>query len=641
MMPETEEKQIAFSDDEYIFRYKISELEKESICTSREDLLRMQLNNILNIIVPCCGDSEVKIDGFKLMNNRSEIYPLFDPEKNISQINKKTLNNKTPDISNEKKTELQDKELTCNYQSLKNASFYEATIEYITKQLSSILDMVELENHGQRLNVDSFRLKKLSQWVEYSPCDPADILGYLATRCNCSCVFCYNKGCPSTLALVSPSRPPEEEYREAQTRLKYYYPGQNRSLFPSLGTCFEASVHPRFKDLLKEVRKKSNRIIRMATNGISLTEDMVNYLSEFNPLHLDIALHSSSPQRRKQLMRDTSPEIAIKSLSLLKKAKIVYDVVIVPWPEGSIQEMLDDMEKTIAYADKNDARLAQISLPGYSKYFLKKDFSEDSFWKIIADRIRNIRTKYNIPMIIRPALYEDVTYCKTKNIAEIIGVVKGSPSFYSGLKRHDIITKIAGNIIRNRPQARNLLSILQKSEIEIITFEVLRNNINLELTLNMKNFSYPYSKEIDTHLGLIFMGTGLRKGYLESVWDIIKKTGAKNILFLSSFLMKPLLEQLLKESPFLSSANIKIGVPQNQFFGGNICLGDLLVVQDYIDYIKDYVKSTNIEPDLILIPSSPFNLSGWGKDLTGRIFLDIEKETGVPVELIECQTIYD
>ncbi|MDY6844321.1 MAG: hypothetical protein SVW57_09565, partial [Thermodesulfobacteriota bacterium] len=69
--------------------------------------------------------------------------------------------------------------------------------------------------------------------------------------------------------------------------------------------------------------------------------------------------------------------------------------------------------------------------------------------------------------------------------------------------------------------------------------------------------------------------------------------------------------------------------------------GDLLVVQDYIDYITDYEENGNTRPDLVVIPSSPFNLSGWGRDLTGRVYLDIERQTGIPVEILACQTIYD
>jgi hypothetical protein len=70
-------------------------------------------------------------------------------------------------------------------------------------------------------------------------------------------------------------------------------------------------------------------------------------------------------------------------------------------------------------------------------------------------------------------------------------------------------------------------------------------------------------------------------------------------------------------------------------------LGDLLVVQDFIDCIREYLARGNPRPDLVVIPSSPFALGEWKRDLTGRVYLDIERETGIPVELLECEPIYD
>ena len=70
-------------------------------------------------------------------------------------------------------------------------------------------------------------------------------------------------------------------------------------------------------------------------------------------------------------------------------------------------------------------------------------------------------------------------------------------------------------------------------------------------------------------------------------------------------------------------------------------MGDLMVVQDFIDCIKKYLEQYNKRPDLIVIPSSPFNLGQWRRDLTGRVYLDIEREVGIPVELLDCETIYD
>ncbi|MDI6776752.1 MAG: radical SAM protein [Syntrophales bacterium] len=642
-----------YSENDYVFRYPMpaEAAGGDDKCISRLDLLSAHLRSILDMLIPCSGDSEVKIDGFKLINNKNLIHRLYDEDHDDTLPFREKQDSPSPGEAARESVGKNDKSVTdkgddaeYSFQCIKNAALYEPTIEYIQKQLKNLLDFIALESNGKVVKVDGFRLKDLSQWVEDTPCDPADMLGYIATRCNCNCVFCYNKGCPPELALVSPLRSAEEEFREIRTRLKYFSPERGRNLFTSLGTCFEAFIHPHFREALEEIRKRSKRVIRISTNGATLTEKMVAYLSGFNPLHLDIALHSSSAGRRRRLMGDRTPEIAIKSLPLLKRAGIVYDIVIVPWPDGSPEEMLGNMEETIAYADEHDVRLVQISLPGYSKYFSeKKLFDHDSLWETITERVREIRHRYEAPLVVRPALYEENLYYEQKNIPGVIGIVKGSPAFYGGLRIGDILLRIGGNIIHNRPQARDLLSLLQKSEIGFIPLLVSRNGLKLELPLDLNRLSYPSSREIDTHLGIVFMGTGLRTSYLESLRELIKRREAKNILLLSSALVKPLLEEIIRKSPLFQERDltIEIGVPPNRFWGGNICLGDLLVVQDYIDYVRGYIKSRGTKPDLIVIPSSPFNLSGWGRDLTGRTYLDIERKTGLPVEILECQTIYD
>ncbi len=70
-------------------------------------------------------------------------------------------------------------------------------------------------------------------------------------------------------------------------------------------------------------------------------------------------------------------------------------------------------------------------------------------------------------------------------------------------------------------------------------------------------------------------------------------------------------------------------------------MGDLMIVEDFIAAIKEFVDEGRSHPDLVVIPSSPFYLSGWGRDLTGRVYLDIERQTRVPVALVECKPIFD
>jgi hypothetical protein len=96
----------------------------------------------------------------------------------------------------------------------------------------------------------------------------------------------------------------------------------------------------------------------------------------------------------------------------------------------------------------------------------------------------------------------------------------------------------------------------------------------------------------------------------------------------------------LRESSLFGNIQIQVEIPQNRFFGGNIFMGDLLVVRDFIGAIRDYAEK-NPSPDLIVIPSSPFSLGHWGRDLEGRVYSDIERAVGLPVALLDCEPIYD
>jgi len=96
----------------------------------------------------------------------------------------------------------------------------------------------------------------------------------------------------------------------------------------------------------------------------------------------------------------------------------------------------------------------------------------------------------------------------------------------------------------------------------------------------------------------------------------------------------------LRESSLFGGIQIHAEVPENRYLGGNICMGDLLVAQDFIDAISEYLRK-NSPPDLVVIPSSPFSLGQWRRDLEGRAFAEIERAVGIPVALLDCEPIYD
>lgn len=628
-------------ESNYIFRYQLdfSKAQGAAGTDCPTEMISAQLKNLLSLIIPCAGEEEVKVDGFKPLSNKTVIYKLSEDSARDCPAGVDVLPKECPPPeAPAEKPALGGS----SYQNVNNTALYEPRIELIKKQLESILALVDLESEGKVVKIDGFRLKKLDNWVMPSDCDPTEIFEYAGTRCNCDCVFCYNKGTPPSLVLSSPRRTPAEEFEEIKTRLKYFNPAAKRSLFPSLGSTCEVLTHPYIRQSLELLRKKTGRTFRIATNGAALTPEMIGALAKLAPVYLDISLNSASSDRRGKLMRDRRPEVAIEALPLLKEAGIPYSIVIVPWPLETEKEMLDDLDSTVAYAAEHDVHLVQISLPGYTKYFSTGDiFDRESIWSAVVAKVQGLRNKYTCPIVIMPGMYEESLTRQSKNVPEVIGVVKNSPAALGGVQRGDIIKRVGGLVIQNRPQAREILSIFQQGQNQLTTITVFRENKEVQLDLRLDNYSYPYTKATGIHLGIIFMGTGLRVGYLERLKDIIRARQAKNVLFLSSRLVKPVFEQLLRESYYLNNVHLEIAVPENSFLGGNIIMGDLLVVDDFISCIKEHTRDKNKQFDLVVIPSSPFNLSLWGRDLTGRCYLDIERETGIPVELLECATIYD
>ena len=597
---------------DYVFRYKLKLNGKDSPRDPSE-FIKVQLQNLLNVVVPVEGEREVKVDGFRFIND-TFVHKLFDRAE--------------PVITHQNRPE--------------SNILYEPRIEIIKRQLEAILSITDLEKDERVIKVDGFRLKNLKDWYVNSSPDPNDIIDYLGTRCNCDCVMCCNKGNPPSVALTITKRTPKKEYQEIRTRIKYSSTETGTSLFPSPpGVVYDVLAHPYSLETLRLLRRKFALPFRIHTNGKVLTSDFIARLAKLKPVYLYLSLNSASAERRKKIMKDSEPGVAITSLPLLRKAEIPYAVTIVPWPMGTTDQVLDDLAATISYADSNMAHLVEVNLPGYSRYFHQEPLSNMfALWTKTIAKVRELRERVNCPIVAMPCMFEENMYEKRLGLSRVIGLVRNSPAAIAGLLKGDIILEINGITIRDRPEVRAVLSIVAKSDVSRVDTKVRRGQDILDVPIFLQEYSYPSSRYFDTELGIILLGTGLTN-YTEKLMEIVRKHKAQQVLFLSSYLVKPAFEQQLAQSVRPGEVKIDIEVPKNKFFGGNICMGDLLVVQDFIDCIKEYMNRVDHEPDLIVIPSSPFALGGWGRDLTGRTYLDIEREVGIPVELLVCRPIYE
>ncbi|MDI6830342.1 MAG: radical SAM protein [Actinomycetota bacterium] len=669
-----------------VFRYRLSEApRREPLHADRlAELIRQQLCNLLDIAVPQKNGEDVAVDSFRFLaeskpralfpreaaENPRHARDAAEEEPGSGASRREVPRDGSPETASivekceggvrEKTAFVEGREGASRgedspngrggreapgrpaYRSLANAALYEPRVEFIARQLASLLSVVELEWEGKTAKVDGFRLRDLDDWTGPHASATADLFQHAATRCQFDCVFCYNRGGPPSLA--SDAADAEEEWRELSDRLARYEPRSGTGLFPTFGGPREVLAHPHALRLLREVRERTDEPIRLSTNGGALDRRCIAALAELRPLFLDLSLHSSSPSRRAMLMRDPHPEKAVAALPALSEAGIPYAVTIVAWPLPSLEEMLSDLRATVLYAAASGARMVQVNLPGFSRFFSPTPpFDTAKVWPEIVREVGKLRELSDCPVFLSPAMYEENLTRRDKNRAEVVGVVRGSPAARAGLAAGDLLTAVNGTGARNRPQARDLLALVQAADAGEFTLTVRRGGGDIELTGDTRDFSYPYDPQTAAHLGAVFMGSGFRASHLDEVQAAVHARGARRPLLLTSALVRPTLEQLLRERPLSlpGGCRLALGVPENRYFGGNIILGDLLVVDDFVAFIREYAARGGEGPDLVLIPSSPFRLSGWGRDLTGRPYLDIERRTGIAVELLRCETIWE
>jgi hypothetical protein len=573
-------------------------------------LLGEHLEELLALMIPTSAGQDVLVDGFRLLSDRGTVRPL--PRSGVTP----GLDEPTP------------------------LALYEPRLGYTQRLLASLLDIVELEAADQKVRPDRFQLKNLASWL--TPTGGAtDVLAHASSRCNLSCRFCYNAG---TSPLLKPwARDPDLEFEEIQLRAALYVPGSRLGLFPGMGSPCESLAHPRALEILQGLRNKTNELVRIASNGSTLTPATIDRLAELKPIYLDVSLNSASAERRKWLMRDPHPEIAFEALPRLREAGLPYGVVIVPWPFPSRRVMFEDLERTVALAAAHDPAVIQISLPGYTRARSGRPlFPHPEVWEALKEKTLALRKTADCPLVLRPGLFEEYQTPAAMREARVIGVVRNSPLARAGLDSGDTIRKVNGLAAKSRTQARVLLATLAESDLASAALVAERQGREIKLTVRFKDHGYPYTPDSGSLLGAVFPSAGLPASWFEELRRVVLARGAKKVLLLTSALARPYVERYIGEAGLPADVTLDLRVPQNQYFGGNIFMGDLLVVQDFIQAGRAFLAEPGqTRPDLALVPSSPFALSGWGRDLEGRTYLEIERRLGIPAALVECDPIFD
>ncbi|MGB9721993.1 MAG: radical SAM protein [bacterium] len=508
----------------------------------------------------------------------------------------------------------------------------------IKRQIESLFTVLTIESRKKELiEPKGFRLK-LNKWKTSGKTTLLANLGSFTSHCNCHCKVCYLKGSPLWKSYIL-----TEE--KAMTRIKYYSPREQKGLFNETYEYGEPFLNPSLLKILRMARLKSpNEVFYpIITNGTFLNETTVRALTKLQPLILDVSLNSIIPETRKKLMGGLNHEAAINSVGLLKKYKIPYRGTIIAWPEIPLSEI----EATIKYLDENDAQVIAIYPPGYTR-FNKSNYTlkqMDNHWRKLMDFYHSIRKVVETPIIFSPSSYWN------KDIRAVIdGVIRNSPAHRLGIKAGDIILEINDTPVYSKEVARIELIRPQNSHgFYRRKIRVLRNNKNI-FTFEIEEFSqkqydaFPYKPSgfypDPTFPFGIFLVETLHLSYFKKIKEIIELYKPKSVVLFVSKVMKPQVDLILehvKTNEVFGNVRVKFKLMKNLYWGGNIMLGDLMMVDDFIELIETDPEIQLNPPDLIIIPSS--FLIKWGRDYTGRCFTEIERKTGIKIILLPCKTI--
>ena len=230
----------------------------------------------------------------------------------------------------------------------------------------------------------------------------------ISSVCNARCLFCSNR--------MNPFPIKQNMFREIEdVKLQLSLGSANyegdihmSDSLPGRISEGEAFLHPQFFDILTLVREKFlTNVLHFTTNASLLDEPFVRKLETFRPLEINVSLHSTLPKLWARIFRTTEKraQIALESLSLLKKHHIDFTGTIVPLPRIC---GWDDLENTFCFLVAAGAKSIILWWPGFSEKTpagLKKGI--ECPWDEFEDFVKRMQEKFpRFPIVPQPNLLE-------------------------------------------------------------------------------------------------------------------------------------------------------------------------------------------------------------------------------------------
>jgi PDZ domain/Protein of unknown function (DUF512) len=249
-----------------------------------------------------------------------------------------------------------------------------------------------------------------------------------------------------------------------------------------------------------------------------------------------------------------------------------------------------------------------------------------------------VRDHLGTPVVVSP-----YTHVTSSIDAVVEGTVRNSPAAKAGVRQGDRVTTVDGKQVVSRAHAASLLDRASKrgaADVQVSRDGQLRQ---IRLTEPPDDEApYPYRPRgygsldfAGMRFGLVLPGA-FHLQWIKQIHAAIQERPARSVLVVVSHYFASLVEGLLADLPLPEGVDVGLLTPKNRYFGGTVDVGDLWVLRDIADAVRQRAEDKGM-PGLLLLPDS--FLSRWGRDLLGVPYTELGAWLGIEVALIHCERI--